>query len=60
MGFTVHFPRVHHNIMKVVATYKIGKVPTRHPVHPGSILRLDTQNFYQLALAAGVLWTVRK
>lgn len=46
--------------MKVVATYKVGEVPARHPVHPGSILRLNTQNFYQLALAAGVLRTARK
>lgn len=41
MVFTVHFPWVHH----IVATYKIGKVPARHPVHPGSILRLNTQTF---------------
>lgn len=46
--------------MKVVATYMIGKVPARHPVQPGSILRLNTQNFYQLAPADGVLRTARK
>lgn len=43
-----------------MATYKIGKVPARQPVHPGSILRLNTQNVYQLVLAAGVFRTARK